>query len=228
MNNKSKTAVFTIVSLNYGAFAKTLMESLLETHPDWDRYVGLADRCEDLESFSPKLFETVLVETLPLPDINAFLFRYGIMELNTAFKPYMFSHLRKLGYEHIIYIDPDILVLNRLIDVEQLLNEGAAAVVTPHLTAPLNDQHAPSELDIMRAGAFNLGFLALGNQVESDAFIQWWEQKLEHGAVSDPAKGLFTDQKWVDLAPGMFGKFAILRDPGYNVAYWNLAHRAVK
>ncbi len=204
------------------------MESLQKTHPDWDRYVGLADRCDDVHEFSANLFETVLVESLPLPDRNAFLFRYGIMELNTAIKPYMFSHLRKQGYEHIIYIDPDILVFDRLSDVEQLLNEGAAAVVTPHLTAPIKDQFVPTELDIMRAGAYNLGFLALGSQPESDAFIQWWEEKLEFGAVSDPARGLFTDQKWVDLAPGMFGNFAILRDPGYNVAYWNLAHRPIK
>ncbi|MBC3830442.1 glycosyltransferase [Undibacterium amnicola] len=228
MKSPSKTAVFTIVSLNYGAFAKTLMKSLLETHPDWDRFVGLADRCDDTQGFSQNLFEPVLVESLPLPDMRAFLFRYGIMELNTAIKPYMFSHLRKLGYERIVYIDPDILVLDRLVDVEKLLDDGAAAVVTPHLTAPLNDHYSPTELDIMRAGAFNLGFLAIGNQIESDAFIKWWEEKLEHGAVSDPSKGLFTDQKWVDLAPGMFGKFAILRDPGYNVAYWNLAHRSVK
>lgn len=228
LNANQKTAVFTIFSLNYGAFARTLMESLAQTHPDWDRFVGLADRCDELDVFGNQLFQSVLVESLPLPKINEFLFRYGIMELNTAIKPYMFSHLRKLGYSHIVYIDPDILVVDRLTDVEQLLHEGTAAVVTPHLTAPLRDHFAPTELDIMRAGSFNLGFLALGNQPESDAFIQWWEEKLEHGAVSDPARGLFTDQKWVDLAPGMFGKFAILRDPGYNVAYWNLAHRQLK
>lgn len=126
-----------------------------------------------------------------------------------------------------VYIDPDILVIDRLADVERLLDEGAAAVVTPHLTAPLDDGFHPSELDIMRAGAYNLGFLALGSLPASDAFIKWWEDKLEYGAVSDPARGLFTDQKWVDLAPGMFGGFAVLRDPGYNVAYWNLPHRPV-
>jgi glycosyltransferase involved in cell wall biosynthesis len=80
----------------------------------------------------------------------------------------------------------------------------------------------------MRAGAYNLGFLALGSLSASDAFIKWWERKLEHGAASDTERGLFTDQKWVDLAPGMFGGFAILRDPGYNVAYWNFAQRPVR
>jgi glycosyltransferase involved in cell wall biosynthesis len=227
LNKTIKTAVFTIVSLNYSAYAKTLMASLLAVHPEWERHVLIVDRCDDPASVGDALFAAMTVEDLPLPKMNEFLFRYGIMELNTAAKPYMFAHLRRQGYDRVVYIDPDILVLDRLVDVERLLDEGAAAVVTPHLTAPLDDDRRPSELDIMRAGAYNLGFLALGSLPASDAFIHWWEQKLEYGALSDHARGLFTDQKWVDLAPGMFGGFAILRDPGYNVAYWNLPHRPV-
>ncbi|MES2105309.1 MAG: glycosyltransferase family 4 protein [Pseudomonadota bacterium] len=227
MEKPIKTAVFTIVSLNYGAFARTLMESLSAAHPEWDRHVLLVDQCDDPASVGGELFSAMTVEQLPLPKMREFLFRYGIMELNTAAKPYMFAHLRRQGYDRVVYIDPDILVMDRLVDVERLLDEGAAAVVTPHLTAPLDDGLEPSELDIMRAGAYNLGFLALGSLPASDAFIKWWEDKLEHGAVSDPARGLFTDQKWVDLAPGMFGGFAVLRDAGYNVAYWNLPHRPV-
>ena len=43
----------------------------------------------------------------------------------------------------------------------------------------------------------------------------------------DLARGLFVDQRWVDLVPGMFERVDILRDPGYNVAYWNLTHRRI-
>jgi glycosyltransferase involved in cell wall biosynthesis len=222
-----KTAVFTIVSLNYGAFAKTLMESLQATHPDWERHVLFVDQCDDFKQIGGELFNAMGVEALPLPNKREFLFRYDIMEMNTAAKPYMFAHLRRQGYDRVLYIDPDILVVDRLADVERLLDEGAAAVVTPHLTAPLDDGRNPTELDIMQAGAYNLGFLALNSLPASDAFIQWWEQKLEHGAINNKSRGLFTDQKWVDLAPGMFGGFAVLRDPGYNVAYWNLPHRPV-
>ncbi len=227
VNTASNTAVFTIVSLNYGAFAKTLMESLLQTHPEWARYVLFVDECEEPNKIAPELFTALMIDQLPLPKMREFMFRYGIMELNTAAKPYMFSWLRRQGFERVVYIDPDILVLNRLEDVERLLNEGATGVLTPHLTAPLDDGMLPCELDIMRAGSFNLGFLAMNCLPASDQFLHWWEQKLEYGAVSDPDQGLFTDQKWVDLAPGMFGGFAILRDPGYNVAYWNLPHRPV-
>lgn len=227
MDKAIKTAVFTIVSLNYGAFAKTLMESLILVQPEWERYVLFVDECEKPHEIAPELFSALTINELPLPKMREFLFRYGIMELNTAAKPYMFSWLRRQGFDRVVYIDPDILVVNRLEDVERLLDEGATGVLTPHLTAPLDDGYMPCELDIMRAGSFNLGFLAMNSLPASDAFLHWWEQKLEYGAVSDPNKGLFTDQKWVDLAPGMFGGFAILRDPGYNVAYWNLPHRPV-
>jgi len=222
-----RTAVFSIISLNYNAYAKTLMESLSANHPEWDRHVLLVDRCDELAAVGGGLFETTLVENLPLPNMRAFLFRYDILELNTAVKPSMFAHLRERGYQRVIYLDPDILVVDRLVELEKLLDDGAAVVVTPHLTAPLDDGFRPSEFDILQAGTYNLGFLAIADRPAADAFIAWWQDKLEYGAASDQEGGLFTDQKWVDLAPGMFGGFALLRDPGYNLAYWNLSHRPV-
>ena len=35
---------------------------------------------------------------------------------------------------------------------------------------------------------------------------------------------MFTDQRCIDLVPGFFEHF-VLKDPGYNVAYWNLHAR---
>jgi len=122
-----QTAVFTVVSANYGACALTLMESLCLTHPDWHRHVLLVDQVEDPAGFGEGLFLTTLVEDLLLPKQREFLFRYEIVELNTAVKPYMFAHLRRLGFERVVYIDPDVLVVDRLVDVERLLDEGACA-----------------------------------------------------------------------------------------------------
>jgi len=180
-----KTAVFTIVSKNYWAFARTLMQSLAKAQPDWERHVLLVDRQTEPTLPDDGIFATTLVEELDLPDIKGFLFRYAIMELNTAVKPWMFEHLRKRGYQRIVYLDPDILVLKPLVDVERLLEEGATAVVTPHLTAPLNDNRSPSELDIMRSGVYNLGFMAIGESPEADQMILWWQQKLERHCVVD-------------------------------------------
>ncbi|HVG05768.1 MAG TPA: glycosyltransferase, partial [Burkholderiaceae bacterium] len=124
-----------------------------------------------------------------------------------------------------MYIDPDIQFFRRLIEVEELFNSGALAVLTPHLTAPLNDDKTPSELSIMRAGVYNCGFVAVANHPARKQMLDWWAQRLEFGAFVDFEAGLFTDQKWIDLAPGLFPDVRVLRHSGYNAAYWNLSHR---
>jgi hypothetical protein len=39
--------------------------------------------------------------------------------------------------------------------------------------------------------------------------------------------GLFVDQRWCDHVPALFDKVKVVRDPGYNVASWNLSKRKV-
>ena len=43
-------------------------------------------------------------------------------------------------------------------------------------------------------------------------------------ALNNVAKMMFTDQRWVDFVPSFF-EHHILKDPAYNVAYWNLHAR---
>jgi len=222
------TIVFTIVSGNYLHFARTLMESVAVAHPDWRRFVLLVDAKVGNGDSGNALFELVPVATLPLPDRLKFYFRYTILELNTAVKPWMFEWLfRQQGGERVVYLDPDIYVYRPLAEVEAALGSGSTMVLTPHLTGPLDDEHHPNELDIVMAGAYNLGFLALAKHESTLDFLAWWQSKLEFHCVVDHAKGTFVDQKWLDLAPGMFENVTILRHEGYNVAYWNLAHREV-
>ncbi len=56
-------------------------------------------------------------------------------------------------------------------------------------------------------------------------FIDWWADRLRQFCYDEVPNGLFTDQRWVDLAPAFFDDIAIVRDPQYNVATWNLTHR---
>ncbi len=222
------TSVFTIVSRNYFHFARTLMNSLASAHPEWDRYVLLVDEHDGTFNSARENCTIIDVCSLPLPNFKQFLFRYNILELNTAVKPWMCEWLFERGSQRVIYMDPDIYVYRRLNAVEDLLDQGASIVLTPHLTGFLDDDLRPTELDIMRSGVYNLGFIALNRHPQVDAFLPWWQKKLEFQAIVDPDAGLFTDQKWIDLVPGMFEDVRILRHPGYNVAYWNLKHRRVQ
>lgn len=219
---------FTIVSANYLAYAITLMQSVREHHPESLRYVFLADETQRDIKVDPELFELRSARDLPVPHFDHLAFRYSILEFNTALKPFAIKQL--LG-EHaqapIVYIDPDILLLTPLKEVFRLLANGATAALTPHLTAPLEDGKMPDDLAISRVGSFNLGFIATGPNAARRDLVEWWCRKLEFNAYVDLEAGMFTDQKWMDLVPGLFPDVQILRHPGYNLAYWNLPHRPV-
>jgi glycosyltransferase involved in cell wall biosynthesis len=218
---------FTIVSANYLAYARALMRSVREHHPDAARYVFLAD--EPVETAAnDDLFKLVPAREIGVPNYDHLAFRYSILEFNTALKPIAF---RWLLAEHetapIVYLDPDIVVLSPLEAVLDAMDSGALAVLTPHLDHPLNDGKHPDESTFLRVGIYNLGFIAVGQHPSRQALVDWWADRLEFGAFVDLEAGTFTDQKWIDLVPGLFPDVRILRHPGYNLAYWNLAIRSV-
>ncbi len=151
-----------------------------------------------------------------------------MLELNTAVKPWLIQRLFKQeSVERVVYLDPDIRLYAPMTEMQRLLDDGALMTLTPHLLAELDDDHRPDDADILRAGCYNLGFLAVSRHRELPSFLSWWQNKLTYDCRVDLEEGLFVDQKWMDLVPGLFSDVAILRHAGYNVAYWNLNHRSV-
>jgi glycosyltransferase involved in cell wall biosynthesis len=220
-------AIYTIVSNNYLHYARTLMQSVASYHPEAKRYCVIVDTdLEPAEALSDE-FETLQLSQIGLPFGDEFMFQYSILELNTAVKPWAMQYLLDQGHDKVIYIDPDIYLYQPLSEVMELLDAGAAIVLTPHLLAPMTDDFNPNELAIRIAGTYNLGFCAVSNRDTTRAFLKWWQAKLERNCIIDFPNGVFVDQSWVDLVPGLFNKVAILRHPGYNVAYWNLAQRNI-
>ena len=221
-----RTAVFTIVSRNYFHFAINLMAGVAEHLPGTRRVVAICDELEGLESPDPGI-ELVAVEQLGIAALDRMVVHYSILELNTAIKPSVFSWLFKdPAVDKVIYFDPDIQLFSSGEPLLQHL-EAADVVLTPHLTAPLDDDRHPSDLSILQSGTYNLGFLALRRSGDSLRLLDWWQQKLVRDCVVDIPRGLFTDQKWMDLVPGLFERVHVERHPGWNVAYWNLKHRQV-
>ncbi len=222
------TAVVTIVSKNYLCYARTLMQSVAAAHPEWRQYVLLVDEIRGDFDPAKEAFRVVEVAQLPLPDRNKFYFRYSVVELNTAVKPWMFEWLfEHEGFDRVVYIDPDIYVYSPLTDMERKLDAGALMVLTPHLTGMLDDDGFPTELDLLRTGTFNLGFIALSRHPSLSRFLKWWQGKLEYTCILAPDDGIFFDQRWMDFAPCMFDDVVISRHDGYNVSYWNLYQRHV-
>ena len=215
----------TIVSNNYLALARVLAESYREQHPGARVFACVVDRPHPSVDYAALPFETVFAEELGIEGFAGLAFSYGILELNTAVKPYLLEFLReRRGLSRVFYLDPDILVLDRLAALEAALERGPM-VLTPHITAPLDDARQPSERLILLSGAYNLGFVGLRLDASTAPFLRWWQERLRRFCLHDVEHGLFVDQSWMDLAPSFLPDVQIARDPVFNVAYWNLAHR---
>jgi hypothetical protein len=58
-----------------------------------------------------------------------------------------------------------------------------------------------------------------------ERLLRWWFRRLRYECVSEQDRGVFVDQKFMDLIPGFSDAACILRDTTCNVAYWNLQQR---
>jgi glycosyltransferase involved in cell wall biosynthesis len=219
-------AFCTVISKNYISQARALAESLRLVHPESPLYVLLVDRIDGYFDPAAEPFRTVLIENLAIPDLPRFCFQYNVLELNTAAKPYLLAHLlRTYGPRKLVYFDPDILVLRRLDALASTLDRSNI-VLTPHITQPYPlDGKRLNELTILLAGSYNLGFIGVANTPEVGRFLAWWQDRLYDGCQENRPAGMFVDQRWMDLAAHYFEGVRVLREPGYNVAYWNLHYR---
>lgn len=157
--------------------------------------------------------------------LHEMIVSYSVMELATAVKPWLLRALLEQGSPAVAYFDPDIVLYQPVGDLFELA-EKEAIVLTPHLLTPMpRDDRQPAENDILSAGVYNLGFVAVGSG--SHSFLDWWSERLQRDCRVDPARQYFTDQRWIDFVPGFFDPY-ILQDVGCNVAYWNADQRRVR
>ena len=224
-----KSAACTIVSPNYLHFARTLAASYVAQHPEQAFFVLIVADLHDKTPFEvDPAFTPVLLSEIGLADLRGEAMKYDILELNTNVKPTFMRHLlTRHGLDAIVYLDPDIFLYARLDPVFEALRT-ASAVLTPHMTAPVFDGHSPSEQDLLYNGTYNLGFIAVSGSAEGRRLLEWWEARCLALGFSEGRTGLFVDQKWANLMPGLFEGVVISRDPGLNMAYWNLHERALE
>jgi glycosyltransferase involved in cell wall biosynthesis len=216
-------AFCTVVAKNYLARARVLAASLRRQHPGAPVYVLLVDEPDGCFDPAAEPFTTLFLGDLDLPRPREFRFRYGVVELSTAVRPFLLRALLDRGHSPLVYLDPDTRVYAPLARAFEAL-ERCTVLLTPHLLDPLDGQ-PPGERSILLSGAYNMGFLGVRRGRESADLLRWLSDRLERECLMDPANGLFVDQRWMDLAPGLVDGVQVLRDPGYNVGHWNVRQR---
>lgn len=110
-----KIGIFTIASKNYIAYARTLMASVKKHHPEYRRYLCLADEVDGYFDPSEEIFDVIQADSLGIDTFQDMTIRYDIMEFNTAVKPFMIEWLfNNTDLDVVIYLDPDIHVFQDL------------------------------------------------------------------------------------------------------------------
>jgi hypothetical protein len=168
---------------------------------------------------SPYFDAVVLAKNLRWEHFEPFIFRHTIVEASTAVKGELLRFLFKNYPEEdkFVYLDPDIKVYADFVELHSLL-ERHSLILAPHL---LRHGNIDMEISSLAHGCYNLGFLALSRGENAGAFLDWWSERLFSYCYDDKAKGLFTDQRWADLAPCFFDAH-ILKHHGYDFATWSL------
>lgn len=211
--------VFTSICTNYGHKARTLAKSVKDHIPDAKFIVCLTER-EKPQIMEYEYFDdVVLSKDMWEGNFNRFIYKHSIVEASTAVKGQFFRYLFKAypDEDMFVYLDPDCYVYSDFVELREML--GAKPIVLcPHLTKPGN---IDMELSSTAHGVYNLGFLAVNHSEEAERFINWWADRLYLFCYDDIQRGIFTDQKWVDLAPCFFD-VEICKSAAYDFAPWSL------
>lgn len=226
-----RVCCYTSFTFAYAARAMILADTLRRHHPGWVLAAAVVDRHPGgtpLARLLPEFDQVVGTEELGIPQMPGWLFRHDVVEACTAVKGAMLCRLLADGYDAVIYLDPDIAVFGPMAEALEALS-SSSILLTPHQAAPNLADKAfdDNEMTSLLFGTYNLGFVAVRNDGTGREFAAWWAARLHRACYDAPERGIFTDQRYVDLVPGLFDGVRILRDPAYNVASWNLSTRQV-
>ena len=225
----TEVACFTSFTFSYLGKARLLAWSLKRFHPDWHMVAVITDRPPTGYVFNPStepFDEIIWGQSLEIESVISWIYKHSIVEVCTAVKGHVLKQLAEAGFKKVVYLDPDIAVFNSLQPVIDLLDTHSV-VLTPHQLTPESMPMAvrDNEIGSLKHGIFNLGFVAIRGDGEGLRFAKWWSDRLLEYCYDDIPNGLFTDQRWCDHVPVFFDRVHILKDPGYNVASWNLSNR---
>ncbi len=229
----SQRAAYTIITANYLAHAETLAETLAQHNPGLQLYVLIVDLPDDLEHQQFQHFKLIYLRELGEAElIEQMSFYYSPAEFCWSLRGFMHEYMQnQTQHDTWLFLDSDMMVSGSFEPIFAQLDH-CSILLNPHFQ---KTGYLPAgswiELEVLRAGKFNGGFLGLRRSIVTTQFITWFKARLERFAFDEPyfeeIRFLHGDQLWLDFVPIHFPEVELLRHPGANLAHWNLFERDV-
>ena len=242
-NDLDVTCIFTIAAWNNYGFVQSFFDAVHAHNPGIKCLVWFPsdtemipqivqeDRKSSRQSGRSQLFEIVTLDKLeefsPF-SIKEIAFKMSLVEFATTIKPVAFTYLfqkhKNKSIKYVLYFDNDCWVQDSIWEIIAVL-KTKSVVATPHIVSPTpEDLLNQKDISILKAGVLNFGFVAFSNTKGSKSFLQWWYNRLRYYGYVMLAKGMHFDQNWGNFIQVFFNHedYYIIRDPRFNIAYWNL------
>lgn len=144
--------------------------------------------------------------------------KYSGNSLRWACKPLYLEYLLKQGYDAVIYGDNDLYFYASADFLFEKLNTSDI-ILTPHFYLVDYEKNQDQLEANFRVGLFNAGFIGVSKNALTA--LNWWAGCCKYNVKQAAHRGLFDDQKYLDLFPILFDGVEILKHRGCNVAAWN-------
>jgi len=212
-----KNAVCTISTISHIFKAYALADSLQEF--GFRLNILLVD-CEDVSNINPPIdVKLYNLEHLGSEQGKKLISKYkgNLDKLRWGLKAVFLECLLKENNQ-VIYVDNDIhFFQSPEVYFKEL--ETQSLLLTPHFYPSAADIHQNWLEANFKVGLYNAGFIAVNiNGIEA---LHWWANCCLYNIKKSYWRGLFDDQKYLDLLPILFEKVKLIKQRGANLAGWN-------
>lgn len=215
------TTFCTIITANYYAYTIALYKSLKKNDPSVLLYVLVADGETISSNDQPGIKIVALKEITQHPFVTDLSKKYA--HLNPDFfrwslKPLWMSYLLETGFTKVFFVDCDIFFFDDHSFLFDLL-DGADILLTRQWYASDPATNESSFGYLLTNGAFNAGFV--GSNKNGLPALHWWANACYYQMGVFPEKGIYDDQRYLDLFPILFNGIKILEHKGCNLGSGN-------
>jgi hypothetical protein len=214
---KQKSAVCTRATKKHLAYAKTLADSLFRHNPDIDFHLLIIDmQGLPFEEISQLRFSLVDPRNImPPARYNSMSESCSMTELGARTKPFLLRHMIECGYEKILYLDPDIYVVQSISEILTALDEKPIILTSCHFPIPfsvnnLTQKTSSKKIKYTIGDPFCIGVRA-GRQAIS--FLDWWIELPQNSSdFLKTASSSTVSNFWFDLIVQFFPDTTLFLD----------------